>query len=176
MSSSQMSAASFADPLTERLVAFVRSIGIDVRTATLPEKTVLPGLDIRHGAILVDEARMTHPGDILHEAGHLAVTDPLKRDAPQLSPTPADEMTSIAWSYAALRHLDLDPAVVFHDDGYKGEAASLIENFTAGHYFGVPLLQFYGMAVEPRRAADDQAPSPIPTCCAGCADRKGNLP
>jgi hypothetical protein len=157
MSSSQMSAASFADPLTERLVAFVRSIGIDVRTATLPEKTVLPGLDIRHGAILVDEARMTHPGDILHEAGHLAVTDPLKRDAPQLSPTPSDEMTSIAWSYAALRHLNLDPAVVFHDDGYKDESASLIENFTAGHYFGVPLLQYYGMAVEPRRAADTGA-------------------
>ena len=146
-------ASTFADPLTERLVAFVRSIGIDVRTATLPEKTVLPGLDIRHGAIMVDEARMTHPGDILHEAGHLAVTDPLKRDAPQLSPTPADEMTSIAWSYAALRHLDLDPAIVFHDDGYKGGASSLIENFTAGHYFGVPLLQLYGMALEPKRAA-----------------------
>ena len=157
MSSSQMSAASFADPLTERLVAFVRSIGINVRAATLPEKTVLPGLDIRHGAILVDEARMTHPGDILHEAGHLDVTDPLVRNAPTLSPTPADEMTSIAWSYAALRHLALDPAVVFHDDGYKGEAASLIENFTAGHYFGMPLLQLYGMAVEPRRAAETGA-------------------
>jgi hypothetical protein len=148
-----MSAASFADPLTERLVAFVRSIGIDVRTATLPEKTVLPGLDIRHGAILVDEARMNHPGDILHEAGHLAVTDPLKRDEPQLAPTPAEEMASIAWSYAALRHLALDPAIVFHEDGYKGEAAPLIENFTAGRYFGVPMLQFYGMAIEPRRAA-----------------------
>jgi hypothetical protein len=146
-----MSAASFADPLTERLVAFVRSI--DVRAATLPEKTVLPGLDIRHGAILVDEARMTHPGDILHEASHLAVTDPLRRDAPQLSSTPAGEMTSIAWSYAALRHLDLDSAIVFHEDGYKGEAASLIENFTAGRYFGVPLLQLYGMALEPKRAA-----------------------
>ena len=36
MSSSQMSAASFDDPLTERLVAFVRCIGIEVRTATLP--------------------------------------------------------------------------------------------------------------------------------------------
>ena len=70
------------------------------------------------------------------------------------SPTPAEEMTSIAWSYAALRHLDLDPAIVFHDDGYKGEAVSLIENFTAGHYFGVPLLQLYGMAVEPSRAAE----------------------
>jgi hypothetical protein len=148
-----MSAASFADPLTERLVAFVRSIGIDVRAAALPEKTILPGLDIRRGAILVDEARMTHPGDILHEAGHLAVTDPAERDEPTLSPTPAEEMTSIAWSYAALRHLALDPAIVFHDDGYKGEAASLIENFTAGHYFGVPLLQLYGMAVEPKRAA-----------------------
>ena len=153
MSSSQVSAASFADPLTERLVAFVRGIGIDVRTATLPEKTILPGLDIRHGAILVDEARMTHPGDILHEAGHLAVTDPAERDAPRLSPTPADEMTSIAWSYAALRHLALDPAIVFHDDGYKGGAASIIESFTGGLSFGVPMLQFYGMAVEPRRAA-----------------------
>ena len=143
----------FADPLTERLAAFVRSIGIDVRAATLPEKTVLPGLDIRHGAILVDEARMTHPGDILHEAGHLAVTDPRVRNAPTLSPTPAEEMTSIAWSYAALRHLALDPAVVFHDDGYKGGSASIIENFTAGRYFGVPLLQYYGMAAEPKRAA-----------------------
>ena len=154
MSSDYMSSAHmFADPLTERLVAFVRGIGIEVRAATLPEKTVLPGLDIRHGAILVDEARMTHAGDILHEAGHLAVTDPAERNAPQLSPTPAEEMTSIAWSYAALRHLALDPAVVFHDNGYKGGASSIIENFTTGHYFGVPLLQLYGMAVEPGRAA-----------------------
>src|ERR1700682_5348775 len=118
----------FADPLTERLVAFVRGIGIDVRTAALPEKTVLPGLDIRNGAILVDEARMTHPGDILHEAAHLAAPDPAERDEPTLSPTPAEEMTSIAWSYAALHHLALDPAIVFHDDGYKGAAVEIIEN------------------------------------------------
>ena len=63
-------------------------------------------------------------------------------------------MTSIAWSFAALRHLALEPAVVFHDDGYKGGSASIIENFTAGRYFGVPLLHAYGMAVEPRRAAE----------------------
>ena len=147
------SAPIFADPLTERLVAFVRGIGIDVRTATLPEKTFLPGLDIRNGAILVDAERLTHPGDILHEAGHLAVTDPAQREASQLSPTPGDEMASIAWSYAALRHLELDPAIVFHVNGYKGESASLIENFTAGRYFGVPLLQYYGMAAEPKRDA-----------------------
>ena len=147
-------AYTFADPLAERLVSFVRSIGIEVRAATLPEKTFLPGLDIRHGAILADEARLTHPGDILHEAGHLAVADPAARNAPTLSPTGGDELTSIAWSYAALRHLELHPAIVFHDDGYKGRAASILENFTAGRYFGVPLLQLYGMACEPRRAAE----------------------
>jgi hypothetical protein len=146
-------AARFADPLTERLSAFVRGIGIDVRAATLEEKTFLPGLEINHGALLVDETRLSHPGDILHEAGHLAVTDPAERDAPTLSPGPGDELTAIAWSYAALRHLDLDPAVVFHPEGYKGGASSIIENFTAGHYFGVPLLQLYGMSCEPHQAA-----------------------
>jgi hypothetical protein len=150
MSSTQ----AFADPLTERLATFVRSIGIDVRAAALPDDTLLPGLDIRDGAILVDAARLAHPGDILHEAGHLAVTDPAARNAPILSPDGGDELTSIAWSYAALRHLALDPAIVFHRDGYKGGAASIIENFTAGNYFGVPLLQAYGMSLEPKRAAE----------------------
>ena len=81
--------AGFADPLTERLAAFIRGIGIDVRAATLKEKTFLPGLEISHGALLVDEARLSHPGDLLHEAGHLAVTDPAERNATTLSPSPA---------------------------------------------------------------------------------------
>ena len=149
--------AMLSNPIAEKLAAFARGIGIDVRAASLPEPTFLPGIDIRCGTVLVDESRLLYPGDILHEAGHLAVTAPAERNAPQLSPTPAEEMTSIAWSYAALRHLALDPAIVFHEEGYKGGAASLIENFTAGRYFGVPMLQFYGMAVEPRRAAAEGA-------------------
>lgn len=143
----------FADPLTERLAAFVRDIGLPVCAAALPADTFLAGLDIRDGAILVDEARLAHPGDILHEAGHLAVAAPAERGAPRLSPSPADEMASIAWSYAALRYLDLDAAVVFHPEGYKGGSAAIIENFDAGRYVGVPLLQFYAMSYEPRQAA-----------------------
>jgi hypothetical protein len=142
----------FADPLIEKLAAFVRGIGIDVRPASLPEPTFLPGLDIRHGAILVDEARLKYPGDILHEAGHLAVASAEERAQPQLSPTPADEMTTLAWSYAAALHLSIPLDVLFHPDGYKGGSASLIENFSAGHYLGVPLLNTYGMSVEPRHA------------------------
>jgi hypothetical protein len=72
----------FADPLNERLVAFVRGIGFEVRAATVSQMTFLPELEIRDGAILVDEARSHHPGDILHEAGDLAVADPAERDAP----------------------------------------------------------------------------------------------
>jgi hypothetical protein len=144
----------FADPLAERLAAFVRDIGLPLHAAALPADTFLPGLDIRDGAVVVDATRLAYPGDILHEAGHLAVADPAERNAPRLSPSPGDEMASIAWSYAALRQLDLDPAIVFHPDGYKGGAAAIIENFEAGRYFGVPLLQLYAMSYEPRRAAE----------------------
>jgi hypothetical protein len=143
----------FANPLTERIVAFVRRIGIDVRAATLPAATFLPGLAIRHGAILVDEERLAYPGDLLHEAGHIAVAPPEQRAAPALSPDPGDEMAALAWSYAALKHLALDAEVVFHPHGYKGGGPWLAETFGAGSYIGLPLLQCYGMTVEPKGAA-----------------------
>ena len=144
----------FADPLIERLAAFVRGIGIEVRSATLAGPTFLPGLQIDSGALLIDEARLSYPGDILHEAGHIAVADPAERHKSQLSPSDGEEIATLAWSYAAARHLGLDAGVVFHADGYKGGGPSIAENFSAGHYIGVPLLQWYGMAVEPRHAAE----------------------
>jgi hypothetical protein len=144
----------FANPLTERLAEFVRGIGIDTHAGTLPDATFLPGLDIRYGAIVVDEDKLAYPGDILHEAGHIAVSEPAARQAPTLSPTDGEEIATLAWSYAALRHLELDPAVVFHPHGYKGGSAALIEAFTAGHTIGVPLLQYFGLTVEPKYAAE----------------------
>jgi hypothetical protein len=150
-------ASPFANPPTQRLADFVRGIGIAVRAATLTAPTFLPGLDIRHGAIFVDEARLTYPGDMLHEAGHIAVADPAERHAPTLSPSPGEELTTIAWSNAALRHLDIDPAIAFHG-AFKGGGAAIIENFTAGHYIGVPLLQAYGMSCEPHRARKKPSP------------------
>lgn len=144
----------FANPLTERLAGFVRGIGIDVRSASLPADTFLPGLDIQSGAIVIDEQRLAHPGDMLHEAGHIAVSDPAVRNAPTLTPTDGEEIATLAWSYAALLHLDLAPETVFHPDGYKGGSQALIENFSAGRYLGVPLLQYFGLTVEPKFAAE----------------------
>ena len=146
--------AMFANAETERIAAFVRGIGIDVRAEPLPEGTFLPGLDIRHGVVVVDEEKLAYPGDLLHEAGHVAVAPPEQRRDPVLSPNDGDEMAALAWSYAAARHLGLDAGVVFHSHGYKGDGPWLAETFSNGGTIGVPLLQWYGMTADPAAARD----------------------
>jgi len=140
--------------MTQRLVDFVVGLGIDVRKGELPDDTFLPGLDVQFGVIVIDEAKLAHPGDILHEAGHIAVAEPQARKAERLEPTDGDEMATLAWSWAALTHLGLDPAVVFHAEGYKGGSESLIQAFRNGANLGTPLLQYYGLTLEPRLAAE----------------------
>ncbi|WP_338696496.1 hypothetical protein V5279_08815 [Bradyrhizobium sp. 26S5] len=152
----------FANPLTERLADFICGIGIDVRPAHLPDATFLPGLRISGGVIFVDEEKLAHPGDLLHEAGHLAVTDPSMRNTPELAtPSEGDEIAAIAWSYAAAKHLDIDPAIVFHEHGYRGSSKALVADFDAERTFGQPLLQYYGMTFEKRQAAENGVP-PFP--------------
>jgi hypothetical protein len=138
----------FSDPLTEKLAAFVRGVGIEVRAEPLDRQTFLPGIDIRHGALLIDEAKLAYPGDILHEAGHVAVAEASQREDEHLAPDGGDELAAIAWSYAAARHLGIDPALVFHEAGYRGSSAAYVDNFAEGRYVGVPLLQLYGMTIE----------------------------
>jgi len=55
------------------------------------------------------------------------------------------EISAIAWSWAAALEIGLAPSVVFHSDGYKGASDSIMENFMAGRYFGVPMLEFCGL-------------------------------
>ena len=152
----------FSDPLTNLLASFVRDVGIAVEAATLPDATLLPGLDIRGGVVRIDADRLLYPGDILHEAGHVAVSDPDSRHSPEFSSTDGgEEMAAIAWSYAAACRLGVAPDVVFHPQGYKGGAEALVENFTSGRYIGVPLLQWWGMTLEPRMA-EAQGVAPYP--------------
>jgi hypothetical protein len=144
--------------LTASITAFLRAIGLDVRPGSTPEGTFLPGIWIERGAIIFDETRLRFPGDLLHEAGHLAVAAPSRRPTitGNVGADPAEEMMAIAWSYAAAVHLQLDPAVVFHNEGYRGGSASLIENFQQGRWFGVPMLEWLGMAYDSARAPDYQ--------------------
>ncbi len=153
----------FKDPTTSAIAAFLRGIGIEVRRGAIPDPTFLPGILIEAGVLIVDEAKLAHSGDLLHEAGHVAVTEPERRKDlnGNLDEGGGAEMAAIAWSWAALLHLDLDPRVVFHEDGYQGGSEAIISAFSQGRYFGVPLLQLWGMTFEePRAAAVGVAPYP----------------
>jgi hypothetical protein len=66
-------ATRFEDPITTPISTFLISIGIPVLARDLDETTFFPGMKIECGSIVVDESKLKHPGDILHEAGHLAV-------------------------------------------------------------------------------------------------------
>lgn len=132
------------------ILPFLARIGIVVTERPLTAKTFLPGLLIEAGTLVIDREKLKFPGDVLHEAGHIAVVPPSQRASlsDNLQTGPAEEMAAIAWSYAAALHIGLDPAVVFHEHGYKGGADSILENFREGRYFGVPFLAWCGMTRE----------------------------
>ncbi|ASZ15042.1 hypothetical protein CK934_21205 [Chitinophaga sp. MD30] len=152
----------------ETAVTFIRSIGIPVIFRKLSDPTFLPGLQIDGGCILVDKQQLQHPGDLLHEAGHIAVVPPAERTMLRQDNIggrenhAAEEMMAIAWSFAACKHLKIDPAFVFHEQGYKGEGRNIAEQFEAGHTFGVPMLQWAGMTAEPHQSKNiGLAPYPL---------------
>jgi len=151
--------------ITELITAFLNEIGISCRPAPLPGTTFLPGVDIREGCILYDAEKMTYPGDLLHEAGHLAVLHPDHRalvNGPDnisgnVDPAAA-EMAAIAWSWAAKEYLGIAPEVVFHSGGYKDGSDSLISCFSDfkgdGALVGVPILQLFGMTRHPQKTTE----------------------
>jgi hypothetical protein len=145
-----------SSPEGQRILAFLKEIGIAVLLEPLGQDTFLPALTIRDGLLVLDPGRLEWIGDLLHEAGHIAVTDPaLRPTLCEASQDPGEEMAAIAWSWAAARVIGLDPHLLFHADGYRGGSSALIENFSKGRYIGVPMLHYFGMTVEPHRAVDE---------------------
>lgn len=143
------------DPATDIILDFLERIGIAVTMEDLADGMVVPGIAIRDGGLVVDRARLTWPGDLLHEAGHIAVTDPaLRPTLNQVQDDLGEEIATIAWSWAAALAAGVDPALVFHEGGYRGSSQAYLDNFGTGHFVGVPLLQWYGMTHEPRPARD----------------------
>ena len=140
------------DQYFETAISFLHTIGIETAEDKLaPEDCFLPGLLIQNGRIVFDRETLLYPGDILHEAAHLAVVPPAERkqlNGPAIGKrpdAPAEEMMAIAWSYAACVHLNIDPYFVFHKEGYQQGSDSIVENFREGRYFGVPVLEWLQM-------------------------------
>lgn len=138
----------------KKIVDFLHSIHINVVEEELTEDTFLPGIKIQGDSIVFDRKKLKYPGDLLHEAGHLATTEESLRPkigTPEMSedwPTNGDEMATILWSYSASVHLGLDLTVVFHSHGYKNDSEWLIEQFSSKNYLGLPLLEWMGLCTQ----------------------------
>ncbi len=143
----------------DTIVQFLRSIGLVVEPAVLHGDTFLPAVRIVEGGLRYDPERLQTPGDLLHEAGHIAITPANTRAAlcDALDDQHADAMTheveAIAWSWAALVHLGLPGEVLFHPAGYKGQSAGLLLSYSLGVYPGAAGLARLGLCDLPAQAA-----------------------
>jgi len=142
------------DSTLTSIVAFLNGIGLPVEYTEISEPTFLPGIHACRGALLADPAKLTWPGDLLHEAGHLALLTPAERLdlTGNLGDDGGNEVGAIAWSYAAALHISLDPAVVFHPGGYHEGSGTLLEAFATGRYIGLPILQWRGLCLDAANA------------------------
>ena len=142
----------FNETVFRKITDFIQKIGIPIGYCQVSEQTFLPGLLIENGKLLIDKNQLKYIGDILHEAGHIALMLPEDRknlsgslEGQNKNDEAATEMAVIAWTYAACLEIGIDPVIVFHSGGYKGASESILHNFSNGHYFGVPILEWYEM-------------------------------
>lgn len=146
----------FGDPRLSRMAAFLGSIGIDMRAGSIDVPTLFPGSLVSRGSLVIDESLLVAPGDALHEAAHIALAPPERRAADFgyiNKATGGEELTTIAWSWAALLELKIEPEDVFHGTAYRrGDSGMIIENARRGIYIGFPLLQVWEMAFDEQNA------------------------
>jgi GNAT superfamily N-acetyltransferase len=136
--------------LVAQMTFFLREIGLTVELAPVPRSSFLPGIQPISNGLRIDIAALLYPGDLLHEAGHLAMMLPQQRMAEfPSSEGAAEEMGALAWSYAAAVHLGIAPEVVFHSNGYRGQANDLIQGFANPNPIGLPFLWWIGLTTQP---------------------------
>lgn len=139
------------EELIDCFSAFIRQKGIAVAEGVIEENTFFPGIKIMKGSLVIDRKKLQYPGDLLHEAGHIAVAPPEERS--KLSDnvtvnrpgTEGEEMSVMLWTWAASIQLHIPAEIIFHPAGYKGDSQWIIEQYSSGNYVGLPLLIWMGM-------------------------------
>jgi hypothetical protein len=144
--------------ILSKCIPFLNGIGIKTIFRKIDSPCFLPGLIIENGSIIIDRDALLYPGDILHEAGHIAVVPGEYRaglnnqSVLDSKNRETEEMMAIAWSYAACIHLEIDPVIVFHKNGYKGGGENIVDNFGKGNFSGALALHWCNMTIEPGSA------------------------
>lgn len=151
--------------LLDRCVEFLNDIGIETTFRTIGNKSFLPGLLINKGMIIIDRDALEHPGDILHEAGHIAIVPAAERQGLsekgiiKRKNREGEEIMAIAWSYAACIHLSIDPLFVFHEQGYRGGRDYITDSCRDKNYIGLSMLENIGMTANEKKARRSNVPS-----------------
>lgn len=134
---------------------FIAGIGLTIGESELPDDTFLPGIALRAGALSVDPPKLLWPGDLLHEAGHLAVLPAEIRATAHddlvdaLDIEHAGEQEAMAWAYAATVAIGIPATVLIHPGGYKGRSADILTMYAFGIYPGLRGLCRLGLAASP---------------------------
>jgi hypothetical protein len=142
----------------DAILTFLHEIELPVSEGSVPPHSFLPGLCVSRGTMVFDRSALRWPGDLLHEAGHVAVTPSSLRtgldDALDFAGAVphAGEVEATAWAYAAIVHLRLPPSILFHEGGYRGHSAGLIMSYSHGVYPGAFGLAQAGMTLVGREA------------------------
>nr|WP_137676772.1 hypothetical protein [Parerythrobacter lutipelagi] len=132
----------------ERSLAFIAEVGIPVRLRQDSDDFTQPitGLAICDGSVVIDPETEVWPGDLLHEAGHIAVVEPARRvTLGALEPDQDEEYMAIAWSYAAAKICAVGLRQLFHSEGYKGSYEFAATCYATGQFVGADGLAAHGM-------------------------------
>jgi hypothetical protein len=156
---------------------FLESIGITVRIAS-GTSGFLDQMRVEGSSLIVDSNDPDIVGDLLHEAGHIAVVPSLFRqhltanvddtaplmnkyftDHPDCMAWPEDpvarailqagEQEAIAWSFAAAHHLGIDTRMPFAK-GFDGNGLETHDMLVLGCHAGIHGLFHGGMTDLPR--------------------------
>ncbi len=154
------------------IVRFLTDIGFVVEESSRSSEGFLPGILV-YGMHLYIGPELS-PGDLLHEAGHIAIVPKmfrsfLKGDVegsldkyaneyikthfnPNCDEDPiirgllqCGEAEAIAWSYAAAIAAGIPPTSVFHSAAYDGEGESIIFALSMSAHPGINGLQAANM-------------------------------
>jgi hypothetical protein len=137
------------------IVDFIAGTGLAIIEEALPADTFLPGIMLRDGGLVIDPAKLLWPGDLLHEAGHLAVLPAGERarandalvDTTQIEY--AGESEAMAWAYAAAKAIGLPLEILIHEGGYQGRSADVLSMYAFGVYPGLRGLCEIGLTAAP---------------------------
>lgn len=161
---------------TGAVIDFLRRIGLRVDEATSTAQlagSFLPDVLVQEGGLVIDAAK-AFPGDVLHEAAHLAVipaqfrpfangdlNEVEERMARYLNENPmglatypedplsrailqAAEAEATAWQYAAAVEIGLPERWIFPMKSYDGTRVSLLRSLRHNQYMGINGLRAAG--------------------------------